>query len=164
MARSVARTTQAWPRPLCAGLPLLLQSIPARLTYLCETRLASLVPISASPPRLTYGRRPDDTTKISPLPCPHVAQVGDTFPPARGVIRAGKGHSIKTAAVILGWPWRRRFASLEVGEASDGRVSGPSGAEANSLEIDVLGNVSQGRTMESHYPCRMSLSPRWLPG
>ena len=70
----------------------------------------------------------------------------------------------KTAAAILGWLWRRQFASLEVGEASDDQVSGSSGAEANSLEIDVLGNVSQGRTMESHYPCRMSLSPRWLPG
>lgn len=47
----------------------------------------------------------------------------------------------KTAAVILGWLWRREFASPGVRKAGDDPASAPPGAEANAVERDVLGNV-----------------------
>jgi len=49
----------------------------------------------------------------------------------------------KTAAVIPGWLWRRRFAGPEVRRASDDPASASSGAEANEAKDDVLGNVTR---------------------
>ncbi len=40
----------------------------------------------------------------------------------------------KTATVIPGWLWRRGFASLEVRQSGDGRMSALSGAGANSVD------------------------------
>jgi hypothetical protein len=49
----------------------------------------------------------------------------------------------KTAAVILGWLWRRRFASPEVREASCSPASAASGPWVNVVDVAVLGRAPQ---------------------
>lgn len=86
---------------------------------------------------MTYREFFRAATRHAPYPYQCRLAEGDS-PPQLLNIPTGAG---RTAAAILGWLWRRRFASPEVREASDGGVSAPSGAGANLVEIDILGNV-----------------------